>query len=156
MGSSLRPGWNKDGIYGCHGWRDHLPAAAFSTKCSSCQKLLNSGYFSFTIMAMKCRRVSFRSVDLVSNSFQDRNEEEQMIKTSASMCANIRPAGSLHACEYRQSHLFSYTYGHWHGMPWGKCIHSLEFTGTGSMKRCPVLYIVTAHSLLISFFLGYL
>jgi hypothetical protein len=44
------------------------PAAAFSTKCSSCQKLASSGYFSFTVKAMKCSRVIFRSVDLVSSS----------------------------------------------------------------------------------------
>ena len=44
------------------------PAAAFSTKCSSCQKLARSGYFSFTVKAIKCSSVIFLSVDLVSSS----------------------------------------------------------------------------------------
>lgn len=46
------------------------PAAAFSTKCSSCQKLARSGYFSFTVRAMKCSSVIFLSVDLVSSSWE--------------------------------------------------------------------------------------
>lgn len=46
------------------------PAAAFSTKCSSCQKLARSGYFSFTVKAMKCSNVIFLSVDLVSSSWE--------------------------------------------------------------------------------------
>lgn len=50
------------------GGKEPSPAAAFSTKCSSCQKVARSGYFSFTVKAMKCSSVIFRSVDFVSSS----------------------------------------------------------------------------------------
>lgn len=51
------------------------PRPALSTKCSSVWKLLSSGYFSWTMLEMKCSRVWERSVDLVSSSWQDRDKE---------------------------------------------------------------------------------